>query len=125
MYYTGSPTLYARLLKYVQVGGMFECWPWTGHTDHKGYGRIRLGGRGTPIVAAHRVMYEYMIGEIPDGTQLDHECENTLCCNVLAHVRPISPALNNHYRNHGRMPVLYTEQEVEDLDRMLMEADVA
>lgn len=45
------------------------CWPWQGRVDDGGYGR--LGSRW-----AHRVMYELMVGPIPEDLELDHLCHN-------------------------------------------------
>lgn len=30
---------------------------------------------------AHRLMYEITVGPIPDGYEIDHECENRACVN--------------------------------------------
>lgn len=52
-----------------------DCWPWVGsRTD--GYGRLR-GGRGN--VLAHRLLYETLVGNIPEGRVLDHLCRNRAC----------------------------------------------
>lgn len=56
------------------------CWNWTGCRS-QGYGQIREGGRGSRMLAAHRVSHEIFIGPIPDGLQVDHLCRNTLCVN--------------------------------------------
>lgn len=48
--------------------------------EREGYVRLQLtsgGKRGE----AHRLMYEWMIGPIPPGLQLDHLCNNTGCVN--------------------------------------------
>lgn len=48
------------------------CWIWTGELSRNGYPRITLTN-GTPTVA-HRAMYEYARGPIPDGLQAEHAC---------------------------------------------------
>lgn len=62
------------------------CHVWTGSTRGKGYGGVRIDGR-TEFV--HRVRYEREVGPIPEGMQLDHVCNNRLCCNP-AHLRPVT-----------------------------------
>ena len=58
------------------------CWIWTGATA-MGYGRINAGGRHGKSLQAHRVAYEFMVGPIPAGLQLDHLCRNKRCVNPL------------------------------------------
>ena len=77
----GLRTLVAeRLWAKVEVGAPDECWPFTGAWRSRfGYGRIRDGaGRG---VQAHKAAYELLVGPVPAGLWLLHECDNPLCCN--------------------------------------------
>lgn len=54
------------------------CWPWTGATFTRGYGKIERDGRQ---YYAHRVAYELTRGEIPNGARLERLCTDILCCN--------------------------------------------
>jgi hypothetical protein len=75
-----------RLFDKVSVGGGRECWEFTGSWRSRfGYGRIR--DESGACVQAHKAMYELMVGEVPDGMWLLHECDNPLCCNP-AHMHP-------------------------------------
>jgi hypothetical protein len=65
------------------------CWIWTGKTNSRGYGLIRKGGRSSPEVAVHRVVYSELGGEIPEGLTLDHLCCNVACVNP-AHLEPVT-----------------------------------
>jgi hypothetical protein len=47
--------------------GLGRCWPWTGFVGPNGY--PYAGSR-----LAHRVVYEALVGPIPEGLQLDHLC---------------------------------------------------
>jgi hypothetical protein len=54
------------------------CWVWTGAKTSSGYGKIKLNNT-YPV--AHRLAYEWLKGEIPDGKVLDHLCRNRACVN--------------------------------------------
>lgn len=66
-----------------------DCWRWCGQKDMKGYGKIYIGKflGVTKFVMAHRLSYEYFVGEIPDGLVIDHLCNNTSCVNP-GHLEP-------------------------------------
>ena len=54
-----------------------DCWEWTGYlTD--GYGRIHLNGK---FYLAHRASYMIYRGDVPDGIQVLHRCDNRACVN--------------------------------------------
>lgn len=74
------PPLVERFAANVQAGSEFECWPWTGKTIIKGYGRLR-GADGDKVLA-HRLAFELASGTpIPDGLCVLHHCDNPPCCN--------------------------------------------
>ena len=62
------------------------CWIFTGNGSGSGkgakkglgYGQLYHNGKK---VMAHRYSYEYYIGPIPKGLQIDHLCRNTRCVN--------------------------------------------
>lgn len=66
------------------------CWLWTGYTD-KGYGRLSIQDR--PGLHAHRVMYQELVGPIPEGMHLDHLCRVRNCVNP-DHLEPVTPLEN-------------------------------
>ena len=55
-----------------------DCWLWTGYLDRGGYGRTQVFGKNQGV---HRAVWEALVGEIPDGLQIDHLCRNASCCN--------------------------------------------
>ena len=68
------------------------CWMWRaarGGTGGPVYGLFRDGR----MVYAHRWAYEYAIGPIPEGYQIDHLCRVPLCVNP-AHLEAVTPSEN-------------------------------
>lgn len=76
---------FTKLFRITEAG----CWQWTGHLDIGGYGSF---WNGKPI-KAHRFSYEYYIGVIPEGLELDHLCRNRACVNP-AHLEPTTRKIN-------------------------------
>jgi hypothetical protein len=62
------------------------CWEWTGSLMTDGYGQKCHGGR---YVAAHRLVYEALVGPVPEGLELDHLCGNPSCVNP-DHLEPVT-----------------------------------
>lgn len=61
------------------------CWEWLAFLT-KGYGQIWWDGR---LQAAHRVVYELLVGPIPEGMTLDHLCRVRHCVNPT-HCEPVT-----------------------------------
>lgn len=53
-----------------------ECWEWTAGTLPTGEGMFSYRNR---VVPAHRFLYEQLVGEIPEGMDLNRECFNRAC----------------------------------------------
>lgn len=66
------------------------CWPWIGGKPH-GYGVLRVPGG--EVRRAHVVLYELLVGPVPDGLELDHLCRNRGCVSPT-HMEPVTPAEN-------------------------------
>lgn len=62
--------------------GPDACHQWIASVNGAGYGQIARGGRGSGNALAHRLAWELERGDIPDGLQVLHRCDNALCCNV-------------------------------------------
>jgi hypothetical protein len=69
------------------------CWEWNAGKNHQGYAKFREGGRGSKTVPGHCFAYEYFIGKVPEGLQLDHQCDNKSCVNPW-HLKPATGADN-------------------------------
>lgn len=73
-------SLEERFWRKVVKGEPGECWKWIGKKG-AGYGQVQRGGKGSPLVFAHRLSYELHKGEIPEGLFVLHECDNRECTN--------------------------------------------
>lgn len=77
-------SVYQRLWAKVDRLHPNGCWVWTGTVNGGGYGTIGVGSRsdGTKKkVLAHRVAFEWFKGEIPEGHDVCHTCDNPRCVN--------------------------------------------
>lgn len=79
-----------RLMARTDKAAAGGCWEWQGSKDVQGYGRINIGN--VPRLV-HRVAYELLVGPIPEGLELDHQCVNPPCLNP-AHMAPVTHAEN-------------------------------
>lgn len=70
----------------VDKRGPDECWPWLASCVKGGYGKLREPGRQGRTLGAHVVSLMLATGEVADGRQALHSCDNKLCVNP-AHLR--------------------------------------
>ena len=66
-----------------------NCWEWTA-AKQKGYGAVTIKRK---VYRAHRVIYELLVGPIPEGLDLDHLCRNRACIRP-SHLEPVSRGEN-------------------------------
>lgn len=73
-----QPTAYERFMQ--KVRRTETCWIWTGSRleARGGYGRFRYDGKPR---FAHRWIYEYVHGPVPDGLFVCHSCDVPACVN--------------------------------------------
>lgn len=72
-----------RLYSRVKVDPVSGCWEWQG-SKRNGYGRITIGSRkdgSRKSVCAHRLSYILSKGDIPNGMEVCHKCDNPCCIN--------------------------------------------
>lgn len=68
------------------------CVEWIASHNGAGYGTLTINRHGGKVLA-HRFSYEWHVGPIPLGMQLDHLCRNTLCVNP-DHLEPVTHRTN-------------------------------
>lgn len=73
------------------------CWIWRGCVSARGYGQVRHERRTQSV---HRVIYRELVGEIPEGFEIDHTCTSKLCVHP-DHLEAITPA-EHHRRTRER-----------------------
>lgn len=89
------PNLRERVL-----GSDLGCWIWQG-SQKQGYGYLVVRQKR---LAAHRHVYETLVGPIDEDLTIDHLCRVTLCVNP-AHLEPVTRSVNSERANHwGRQP---------------------
>ncbi len=74
------------------------CWLWTASTDWYGYGWFWVGAPRR----AHRVCYEWLVGPIPAGLELDHLCRVPACVRP-EHLEPVTHAENVRRGDLGKI----------------------
>lgn len=71
---------YVRFLKKVAIPSdeHDSCWIWRGAGKGNGYGSLTMDGY---TISAHRAAYILMVGNIPEGMDVCHSCDNRNCVN--------------------------------------------
>jgi hypothetical protein len=80
------------------------CWLWTAQRDECGYGKFRANKK---MFLAHRFSYEINNGQIPDGKEIMHMCDNPPCCNP-SHLRAGSHIENCKDRTAKGRDILFS-----------------
>lgn len=96
-----------------KADGAGACWIWTG-ARVRGYGQFFAGPDASRrLISAHRWSYEFHIGPIPDGLQIDHRCHSVdrtcvggVACIHRACVNPAHLEAVTGQTNTDRIPPL-------------------
>lgn len=68
------------------------CWLWLGYVNAHGYGTMWWSSQ-RPVRQTHPVIYEFFLGPVPPGLELDHLCRTRSCCNPC-HLEPVTRRTN-------------------------------
>lgn len=105
MYHFRREQIISKILDRVvelDCGYVTPCWCWTGPTSGNGrgggYARMCLDGL---TVAVHKVMYVCCYGYIHNKRQVDHLCNNRICCNP-DHLEAVTHKQNQKRRDQRR-----------------------
>lgn len=94
--------IFDKIMSNVIINHDTGCWEWQGGTSGKGrgggYGRMSLDGA---TVATHICMWINFFGMIPPKKQIDHKCNNRLCCNP-DHLQMLTHKQNQKLRDQRR-----------------------
>ena len=88
-------TLHERFWAKVDKTG--DCWNWTAATLDSGYGVFTAATDIGASQLVHRFAFEQLVGEIPDGREIDHRCHNRRCVNPK-HLRVVTHKQNQENR---------------------------
>lgn len=94
--------IFDKIMSKVIINYDTGCWEWKGGTSGTGrgghYGRMCLDG-GT--VSTHICMWINFFGMIPPKKQIDHKCNNRICCNP-DHLQMLTHKQNQRLRDKRR-----------------------
>jgi hypothetical protein len=86
-----KPTLLERISAKIEPDPDTGCWIWTAAKNQYGYGVVGIETGKTGL--AHRVAYRLMVGDIPEGLDLDHLCRTRACIRP-EHLEPVTRRTN-------------------------------
>lgn len=69
------------------------CWEWTAYRNRLGYGVFCVSKREKRTTMAHRLSYEYFVGDVPAEHEMDHLCRNPSCVNPT-HLEAVTHSVN-------------------------------
>jgi hypothetical protein len=87
--------LFAKVTEAKVTKGDTGCWVYQGQKTKGGYGTLWVYGKD---VYTHRLAYELLRADIPEGLHIDHLCRNRACCNPW-HLEPVTNAVNSRRGN--------------------------
>ena len=95
------------------------CWEYPLALNAYGYAVLRRKEFkklfGKSMLFLHNLIYELLVGKIPEGKELDHKCRNPKCCCPF-HLQPVS-----HKKNIRRaaLQTKLTNEEVKEIRKKM------
>lgn len=89
------------------------CWIWHGRKKD-GYGQLIVNGRW---ISVHRWLYMHLVGPIPDGYHMHHECEKPLCVRP-GHLAPLTPEKHREITEFSRLMFNFMPSAVLGIDNV-------
>jgi hypothetical protein len=87
-----SSLLPDALRNLIAINPKTGCWLWLGRCQN-GYGVASLWREGIAESQVHVIVYRLLVGEVPAGHHLHHNCEVRRCCNPnRGHVQALTPS---------------------------------
>lgn len=111
------------------------CLEWIGGRNGQGRGTIGVSDPSRPngmrSEQTHRIAWKLVHGPIPEGRQINHHCDNPLCCDVwdtVHHCYLGSYDANNrerseHGRHHARIGRPINQQVVDEIRQRLSQGE--
>lgn len=95
--------IFDKIMAKVKINPNTGCWEWQGGNSGTGrgggYGRISIDGE---TMATHIVMWCNFCGIIPRKKQIDHKCNNRICCNP-DHLQMVTHKQNQKLRDKRKI----------------------
>ena len=76
-----------------------DCWIWPYSLNKDGYGHLQ---KNKKLTGAHKLIFEFINGELPKGIELDHLCRTPMCVNPT-HLEAVSHAENCRRGNNSKI----------------------
>ena len=122
----GKPIMEVKdrlMLHVIIINPTSGCWEWQG-SKHNGYGHTIIGSRtdGTrKAISTHRLSYMVFKGEIPDGYEVCHKCDNPCCINPEhLFVGTRQDNIDDRERKHRNVVKIGEEQPLSKLTKKIV-----
>jgi len=78
------------------------CWEWVASKNRAGYGKFNYPTGKDKAIGAHVASYRYFYGDVPEGMEIRHTCDNPSCVNPIHLIPGTSQDNSNDMVERGR-----------------------